>query len=86
MRYIVLGNWKPGFNKVSMNRLLRDQSRLRLSAAKAVVDRLLEGEEVTVEVGDEMVDDFIEAAKQVGVEARAVDDVARDDPRSPARA
>jgi hypothetical protein len=86
MRYVVLGNWKPGFNKVIMNRLLRDQSRLTLSGAKAVVDRLLEGEEVTVEVGDERVDDFIEAAKQMGVEARAIDDMARDKPRSPARA
>jgi hypothetical protein len=86
MRRVVISNWQPGFNKVSMNHLLREHSGLTLAGAKAVVDRVLSGEQVTVEVGDETVDDFVETAKHCGVEARAIDHVASDDPRSPARA
>ncbi|HET6880782.1 MAG TPA: hypothetical protein VFI31_11545, partial [Pirellulales bacterium] len=77
---------EPGFNKVAMNHVLRDRARMTLSSAKAVIDRVLAGEEVAVEVGDETVDDFIVAAKRCGVEARAIDHIASDDPRSPARA
>lgn len=86
MRQIVLSRCKPGFNKISMNHVLRDRARLSLSGAKTVVDRVLMGEEVLVEVADETVDDFIEDAKQCGVEARAIDHVTADDPRSRAGA
>jgi hypothetical protein len=86
MRHVVLSNCKPGFKKVSMNHLLRDHMRLTLSGAKAAVDRLLDGEEVTLEIDDGTADHFVEAAKQLGADARVIDNVASDDPRSPARA
>lgn len=86
MRRIALSNWKAGFKKVAMNHLLRDRAHLTLSKAKMVVDRVLAGEEVEVEVDDETVDDFIENAKQCGVDARSIDRIAKDDSRSPARA
>ena len=76
MRRVVLSNWKPGFNKVGMNHLVRDYTPLTLAAAKAVVDRLVEGDEVALELHDETADDFVEAAKGLGAEARIMDHVA----------
>jgi ribosomal protein L7/L12 len=76
MRRIVLGNWKPGFNKVAMNHLLRDYTPLGLAGAKAVVDRMLEGQDVALDLDDETADDFIQAAKQLGAEVRVMDHVA----------
>lgn len=86
MRRIVLSHFKAGFKKVDMNHVLRDRARLSLSEAKAVVDQILVGEEVAVEIADEKLDDFIEAACRCGVEARATEQPASDEPRSPARA
>jgi hypothetical protein len=76
LRRVVLSNCKPGFNKVGMNHLLRDHSPLTLSGAKAVVDRMLEGQDVAVDLNDEMVDDFVDAARQLGAEVREMDHVA----------
>ena len=47
MKVIVTG-WKPGLQKVSMTRLILDQSRLGLAESKACTDRLLDGGTVEI--------------------------------------
>lgn len=86
MRHVVLGHWKPGFKKIVLNHMLRNRAQLSLSAAKSVVDRVLAGEEVLVEISDEAVDEFIGEAQQCGVDARAIESIASDESKSPARA
>lgn len=58
-----------------MNHLLRERTHLTLSGAKAAVDRLLEGEEVPLEVADELLDDFVTAVRDLGAEVRIGDEV-----------
>lgn len=76
MRRILLYGWKPGLNKIGLNHLLREQAGLTLSIAKASVDRLLEGDEVSLEINDDSIDCFVDAAKHLGVDAQVVDHVA----------
>ena len=45
----ILG-WKAGLHKVSMTKLLHEETSLSLSGAKQVVDQVLEGQEIDVDV------------------------------------
>lgn len=58
-----------------MNHLLRDYTPLGLAGAKGLVDRMLEGQGVALELDDETADDFIEAAKQLGADVQVMDHV-----------
>lgn len=44
--------WRPGLEKVSMTRLLREQAGLRLKEAKDYTDRVLEGEAIILPIPD----------------------------------
>ncbi|HAI68935.1 MAG TPA: hypothetical protein DCM38_05790 [Gammaproteobacteria bacterium] len=50
MTKVVLYDWQPGFNKVALNRLLRNQANYSLASAKQAVDSLLEGKSLEIVV------------------------------------
>lgn len=50
MPTIILKGWKPGLLKVSLVKLLQVQAGLSLTASKQLVDLLLAGESVSIDV------------------------------------
>jgi hypothetical protein len=67
MARVVIKGWETGLNKVALNRLLRQHAGLGLGDAKAVVDRVLGGQVVTVECPDPaMASELCRAASSVG--------------------
>jgi ribosomal protein L7/L12 len=67
MPKVVITGWKTGLNKVELSKLLRQHAGLQLGEAKAVVERLLEGEVVAVECPDaESTLELYRAASSVG--------------------
>jgi hypothetical protein len=52
MTRVTITGWTEGLNKVELNHLLREFGGYRLKEAKDAVDRLIGGEEVTLEVAD----------------------------------
>lgn len=44
--------WRPGMQRVSMTRAIREHAGLGLGDAKSRTDHMLDGEEVTLELGD----------------------------------
>jgi hypothetical protein len=50
MKKVVLYEWQPGFNKVALNKLLRNKAGYSLSNAKKAVDNLLDGKTIEVEI------------------------------------
>ena len=46
MSSVVVTGWKPGFDKIGMNRLLRDEFNYSLGEAKRAVDGMLENREL----------------------------------------
>ena len=50
MQRVLLKGWKPGLRKVALTTLLQRRAGLSLGTAKALMDRCLAGEEVTVEL------------------------------------
>jgi hypothetical protein len=70
MSQVRLSGWKPGLEKVRLNHLLREQAGLSLSAAHAVVNRLLNGESVAIDLSDSVAaQTFAESANALGVES-----------------
>jgi hypothetical protein len=53
MKTITLNGWKVGFDKVGLNRLLRDQFGFSLGDAKSAVDTIVENKEIKLSVSDE---------------------------------
>jgi len=50
MKKVILYEWQPGFNKVALNKLLRNKAGYSLSNAKKAVDNLLDGKIIEVEI------------------------------------
>lgn len=50
MTTVRVTSWQEGFNKVAFNRLLSDTTGCGLSDAKHAVDRLLNGEPISIDV------------------------------------
>lgn len=50
MKKITFIGWKPGFNKVDMTKLLRNSADVSLGDAKKIVDSILEGKHVSIQV------------------------------------
>lgn len=53
MKEIIFTAWKPGFNKVGLSKLLRDEAGLPLTEAKSVVASILANRSATVRVASE---------------------------------
>jgi hypothetical protein len=50
MNKVVLYEWQPGFNKVALNKRLRNQAGYSLASAKQAVDNLLDGKTIEIEI------------------------------------
>lgn len=73
MKNVKIIGWNKGFNKVQFTLLLRGQVGYSLSAAKHIVDEILSGSVVNVEIEESYFFEFIEKAKQLGVVVQADD-------------
>jgi hypothetical protein len=68
MRRLKLHDWCEGFKKVSFTRIQVQMLGLSLSEAKNNTDKLLNGEEVTFEIEDEiLLYEFLKSAIDLGV-------------------
>ncbi len=68
MAQVCFTGWRPGFDKVRFNQLLRQTLGLSLSEARALVDAVLSNERVLVTTSTaEEAGDLLEAATALGV-------------------
>jgi len=68
MEKIILYDWKPGFNKAGLNKLLRASANYSLSSAIEAVGKLLEKEIVEIELeSSEHAEAFLKEALNLGV-------------------
>ena len=71
MSSIVVTGWKPGFDKVGMNRLLREQFGYSLGEAKHAVDEMLENREVRLTLAAETLEKLTRELEKLGAVFRA---------------
>jgi hypothetical protein len=50
MAKVTLKGWRPGLEKITLTKMLQENGHLSLTSAKECVDRLLAGEEVTLDL------------------------------------
>jgi hypothetical protein len=50
MPIITMKRWRPGLEKITLTKMLQEKGGLSLTSAKECVDRLLAGEEVTLDL------------------------------------
>lgn len=72
MKRIKIRSWKKDFSKVKFNKLLQKHCKISLKSAKSIVDRILIGECVQVDVVDG-VEDFLNASSSLGALASIKD-------------
>ena len=77
MDHVTIGGWNVGFNPVAFNHLLRSSSSFSLREAKQIVDRILQGETLGIDVADGSL--FCENATKLGAKC-----VFQKRPESPA--
>ena len=66
-RQILLDGWEPGIRKISLNHLLQEEGGMSLSEAKKVVDNLLSGQDVQIEIAsDSQARHFLQEARKLG--------------------
>jgi hypothetical protein len=58
MSNLLLIGWKPSFNKIGMNKLLRQQFSYSLGDAKKIVDTILEHQEIMLTVAPESLNEI----------------------------
>lgn len=68
MATIVLCGWNVGFNKIALTNLVRQRLGHTLSEAKAVTDTVLAGQEVTLEIADDLVEAIRSELDRIGVQ------------------
>jgi hypothetical protein len=67
MQKVILYDWKPGFNKAGLNKLLRAEANYSLSAAIEAVGKLLEKETLEIEfASSESANAFLTEALNLG--------------------
>lgn len=67
MTTVRLTGWQPGIRKISLTKLLQAKANLSLSAAKGMVDRVLEGHTALIELPSHVdVDAFISEIRALG--------------------
>ena len=68
---IIIDSWNEGFQKVSLTHLQIELLRLSLKTAKSNVDKLLNGEKITIDIDDEQLAlTFIQEAKKIEANCR----------------
>lgn len=76
MSHVRFTGWKPGFDKVAMDKLLRRETTLGLAESKRCVDRILDGESVLISVpSSESAARLMAIARSLGALCEPVDDV-----------
>jgi hypothetical protein len=69
MATILMKSWRDGMEKVSLSKLQMEFLRIPLSQAKANVDKLLDGEQIKIEIEDSNIaKEFIKRADEIGVD------------------
>jgi ribosomal protein L7/L12 len=63
MPKVVIKRWKPGLQKVSLTKLLQDRAGFSLASAKECVDRVLDGE--TVSIAQANLEEAITLAREI---------------------
>jgi hypothetical protein len=75
MTTIRLTGWRVGLRKVSLTKLLQEKARLPLVRAKHLVDEILEGRPVTVDLPEcENPRDVSNAIRELGASCEVRDD------------
>jgi len=75
MPNVVFTGWKQGLAKVGLNKLFQSRAGLSLSAAKAAVDRILEGHPVVLTLDSAReAQDLAREAQMLGAECSVVED------------
>jgi len=73
MKKVVLYEWQPSFNKVALNRLLRNKANHSLASAKQAVDSLLDGESLEIQVDSRHCsEEFLNDAISLGAVGRTI--------------
>lgn len=67
MKNIKVIGWKKGFNKLQFALLLQKEAGYSLSNSKEIVDQILNGNAVNIQIGQSCSNDFIIKAQQMGV-------------------
>ncbi len=72
MAFIVeITGWRPGAKKVCADKLLADEAGLGLAAGKRVIERVLDGEVVSLEIEDRnLADSIVGELQGLGFDAR----------------
>jgi ribosomal protein L7/L12 len=82
MSRVIITGWQPGLKKVSLSKLIRDRSGLRLSEAKACTDRCLDGEIVSIDLASaDEAEQFAQEAARLGAIVQVVPDPDHVPPR-----
>ncbi|WP_193368866.1 hypothetical protein [Pelagibius marinus] len=66
MAVVRIVGWKRDLRKISHTTLIREYAGLGLAQSKAITDRLLEGEEVDVEVDARKTEEFLARLRELG--------------------
>ncbi len=73
MLVLVMDGWRPGLNKVALDKLLQAKTGLSLAVAKTQVDRLLDGEEVGILIPEsEVAEELAADATELGASAHII--------------
>lgn len=57
---IKITNWKEGFKKVGFNKYLRNNYGFSIAGAKQIVDQILSGQEIILEIQESEFDDIVD--------------------------
>jgi hypothetical protein len=67
MKKMTLSGWHVGFDKIGLTKLLRNELGYSLGHAKSVTDAVLEGQPVTLELGDNRIEKMTSMLDKLGV-------------------
>lgn len=70
MYKVIVTKWNEGFNKIALNKSLREHCNLGLAEAHSFVESLLDGKRLELKFDDsEGADDFYNSVIEIGAEA-----------------
>ncbi|MGJ7610357.1 MULTISPECIES: hypothetical protein [unclassified Variovorax] len=67
MKSVKLTGWKVGLKKISLAKVIQDALGGSIFDAKKIVEKVLQGEIISLEIPNEVFEDFIKYAQQAGV-------------------
>ncbi|CAN7753707.1 hypothetical protein LJR084_006931 [Variovorax sp. LjRoot84] len=82
MKTINIVGWKPGFLKISFAKILQENLEISLFDAKEMVERIMKGVPISVEIQDERVESFLITAEKLGAACSLVSEFNNDAKKS----